>query len=38
MYRLSQLVVAIVNMCRFVDLGNIQYKGGAVEFFFNIWI
>jgi hypothetical protein len=26
--------VAIVNMCRFVDLGSIRYRGGAVEFFF----
>jgi hypothetical protein len=25
--------VAFVNICRFVDLGSIQYKGGAVEFF-----
>jgi len=30
------LVVAIVNMCRFVDLGSIRYRGGAVEFFFYI--
>jgi hypothetical protein len=28
--------VAIVNMCRFVDLGSIRYRGGAVEFFFDI--
>jgi len=25
--------VAFVNIFRFVDLGNIQYRGGAVEFF-----
>jgi hypothetical protein len=25
--------VAIVNMCRFVDLGSIQYRGDAVEIF-----
>jgi hypothetical protein len=25
--------VAIVNICRFVDLGSIQYRGGAVKFF-----
>jgi hypothetical protein len=35
---LGQLVVAIVNICRFVDLGSIQYKGSAVKFFFNIRI
>jgi len=32
-YRWAQLVVAIVNICKFVDLGSIQYMGGAVEFF-----
>ena len=32
-YRWGQLVVAIVNICRFVDLGSLQYSGGAVEFF-----
>jgi hypothetical protein len=25
--------VAFVNICRFVDLGSIQYRGGAVECF-----
>ena len=25
--------MAFVNICRFVDLGSIQYMGGAVEFF-----
>ena len=25
--------MAIVNMCRFVDLGSIWYMGGAVDFF-----
>jgi len=25
--------VAFVNICRFVDLGSIQYRGGAVEIF-----
>jgi hypothetical protein len=25
--------VANVNMCRFVDLGSIQYRGSAVELF-----
>jgi hypothetical protein len=28
--------MAIVNMCRFVDLGSIQYMGGAVDFFLNL--
>ena len=27
------MVVAFVNICRFVDLGSIQYRGGAIEFF-----
>jgi hypothetical protein len=26
--------MAIVNMYRFVDLGSIRYRGGAIEFFF----
>jgi hypothetical protein len=25
--------VAFVNICKFVDLGSIQYRRGAVEFF-----
>jgi len=25
--------VAFVNMCRFMDLGSIQYRGGAVKIF-----
>jgi len=25
--------VAIVNICRFVDLGSLQYREGVVEFF-----
>jgi hypothetical protein len=25
--------VVFVNICRFVDLGSIQYRGGAVDFF-----
>jgi hypothetical protein len=25
--------VAFVNICKFVDLGSIQYRGGAVDFF-----
>jgi hypothetical protein len=25
--------VVFVNICRFVDLGSIQYMGGAVDFF-----
>jgi len=27
--------VAFVNICMFVDLGSIQYRGGAVNFFKN---
>jgi hypothetical protein len=25
--------VAFVNICRFIDLGSIQYRGGAVDLF-----
>ena len=31
--RLGQLVAAIIDICIFVDLGTVQYRGGAVEFF-----
>jgi hypothetical protein len=29
------MVVAFVNICMFVDLGSIQFRGGVVNFFLN---